>query len=93
MLHGDFSDDDVHLPHFTARASLQVRGLVQGATTRIAEKITELQSIAAVPSDPAARRHGGDRPECPVLDDLAGCHRRSAFPNRFAPPQYGKIRA
>ncbi|MDP6689989.1 MAG: Cu(I)-responsive transcriptional regulator [Alphaproteobacteria bacterium] len=54
------------------RASAQVRGLAQGAIARIEGKITELQSIAAVLSDLVARCHGDDRPECPILDDLAG---------------------
>jgi len=54
------------------RASAQVRGMAQGAISRIEEKIAELQSISTVLSDLVEHCQGDDRPNCPILDDLAG---------------------
>ena len=55
-----------------SRASAQVRGLAEKAIARMDEKIFELRSISMVLSDLMARCQGDDRPDCPILDDLAG---------------------
>jgi len=55
-----------------SRASAQVRGLAANAIGRIGDKIAELRSISTALSELVARCHGDDRPDCPILDDLAG---------------------
>lgn len=55
-----------------SRASAQVRGLAANAIGRIEVKIAELRSISTALSELVARCHGDDRPDCPILDDLAG---------------------
>jgi len=53
------------------RASAEVKRL---ATKHIAEldaKIEELRSMRAALADLAKHCHGDERPECPILDDLA----------------------
>jgi len=42
------------------------------ALARIARKIEELEAMRATLRDLVARCHGDDRPDCPILDDLAG---------------------
>ena len=55
-----------------SRASAQVRGLAANAIGRIEDKIAELRSISTALSELVARCHSDDRPDCPILDDLAG---------------------
>ncbi|MFP6708768.1 MAG: MerR family transcriptional regulator [Alphaproteobacteria bacterium] len=55
-----------------SRASAQVRGLAANAIGRIEDKIDELRSISTALSELVARCHSDDRPDCPILDDLAG---------------------
>ena len=55
-----------------SRASAQVRGLAANAIGRIEDKTAELRSISTALSELVARCHGDDRPDCPILDDLAG---------------------
>ena len=55
-----------------SRASAQVCGLAANAIGRIEDKIAELRSISTALSKLVARCHGDDRPDCPILDDLAG---------------------
>lgn len=54
------------------RASADVKGIAVARIGDIDEKIAQLQSLRATLSDLAERCHGDDRPECPILDDLAG---------------------
>jgi len=54
------------------RASADVRNLGKQAISRIETKIDELASMRAVLTDLVQRCHGDDRPDCPILDDLAG---------------------
>ena len=55
-----------------SRASAQVRGLAANAIGRIEDKIDELRSISTALSELVARCHSDDRPDCPILNDLAG---------------------
>lgn len=62
-----------------ARASAEVRALAAGHIGDIDAKIAELQSIRATLASLVERCHGDDRPDCPILDELAagrheGCH-------------------
>ena len=54
------------------RASAEVKGIVEARLTEIDQKITELESMRTTLRTLADRCHGDDRPDCPILDDLAG---------------------
>jgi len=53
------------------RASRDVKRLAQSHADELERKILEMQSMQRVLQDLARRCHGDDRPECPVLEDLA----------------------
>ncbi len=55
-----------------ARSSAQVKALAERHLRDIDRKIAELTSIRATLEQLTARCHGDDRPDCPILDDLAG---------------------
>ncbi|MEL6747692.1 MAG: Cu(I)-responsive transcriptional regulator [Pseudomonadota bacterium] len=54
------------------RASADVKALATEHLDRIAEKIDELQALKSTLETLVARCHGDDRPDCPILNDLAG---------------------
>ena len=54
------------------RASAEVKALALAHATALAEKIAEMEAMRRTLEDLAARCHGDDRPDCPILDDLAG---------------------
>ena len=54
------------------RASAQVKQLALEHVARIEAKMTELHSMRDAILHLAERCHGDDRPECPILDELAG---------------------
>ncbi|MGR3513452.1 MAG: Cu(I)-responsive transcriptional regulator [Paracoccaceae bacterium] len=54
------------------RASSDVKALAADHLARIAEKIAELQALQATLETLVTRCHGDDRPDCPILDGLAG---------------------
>jgi MerR family copper efflux transcriptional regulator len=70
--------DLLALWHDQKRASAEVRGLAQRHIAEIDRKLEELRAIRATLDDLVRRCHGDDRPDCPILDDLAG----SAEPRR-----------
>ena len=53
------------------RASAEVKALARAHAAELAAKVRELESMQRALEDLAARCHGNDRPECPILDDLA----------------------
>ncbi len=53
------------------RASAQVKAIAHERIAEIDEKIGELESMRATLAHLAARCHGDDKPDCPILDDLA----------------------
>lgn len=58
------------------RASAEVKKLARAHADALAAKIAEMQAMQRTLDDLARRCHGDDRPECPILDDLArplGC--------------------
>jgi MerR family copper efflux transcriptional regulator len=77
-----FSVNDVAgllgLWHDAHRASAQVKDLAKSHRARIERKIEELRSMRATLDHLIAQCHGDERPECPILDDLAGELRDSA---------------
>jgi len=54
------------------RASADVKAIALQHIARIDRKLAELQAMRSALDDLAARCHGDARPECPILDDLAG---------------------
>ncbi len=54
------------------RASADVKTLAAEHLERIAHKIGELQALKSTLETLITRCHGDDRPDCPILDDLAG---------------------
>lgn len=56
-------------PH---RASRDVKRLAQAQIDDLERRIAEMQSMQRTLRELARRCHGDTRPECPVLDDLAG---------------------
>ena len=53
------------------RASAEVRQLAQTHIREIEAKIAELQSLNGTLKRLVSACHGDDRPDCPILDDLA----------------------
>ena len=54
------------------RASADVKAVALRRVGDIDRKIAELQAMRGALVDLAERCHGDDRPECPIIDDLAG---------------------
>ena len=54
------------------RASAEVKALAISHMHEIDRKIAELRSMRETLRDLSERCHGDDRPECPILDRLAG---------------------
>lgn len=54
------------------RSSAQVKDLAQRHVADLERKIAEMQAMARTLKHLAHNCHGDDRPDCPILDDLAG---------------------
>ncbi|MEI4472454.1 Cu(I)-responsive transcriptional regulator [Frigidibacter sp. MR17.24] len=54
------------------RASADVKRLAEERLGEIDRKIAELEALKVTLSDLVHRCHGDDRPDCPILTDLAG---------------------
>lgn len=54
------------------RASADVKAVAAEHLQRVAQKISELQALQATLETLVTRCHGDTRPDCPILDDLAG---------------------
>jgi len=54
------------------RASADVRRVAQRHLADVGQKIDELRTIERTLVDLIERCHGDERPECPILEDLAG---------------------
>jgi Cu(I)-responsive transcriptional regulator len=55
-----------------SRASQDVRRIAAAHVEAIEEKLRELQSMRATLQRLIHACHGDDRPDCPILDDIAG---------------------
>lgn len=53
------------------RSSSDVKVLAERHLARINQKIVEMQALSATLRDLVERCHGDDRPECPIMTDLA----------------------
>src|SRR5688500_11612652 len=58
------------------RASAEVRRMAQDHVGEIVRKIEELKGMRHTLTHLIERCHGDSRPDCPILDDLAGPERR-----------------
>jgi Cu(I)-responsive transcriptional regulator len=54
------------------RSSAQVKDLATKHVVDLERKIAEMQSMVRTLKHLAHNCHGDDRPDCPILDDLAG---------------------
>jgi MerR family copper efflux transcriptional regulator len=54
------------------RTSAEVKALTESHIADIEQRIEELQSVRRTLLDLSQRCHGNTRPDCPILDDLAG---------------------
>ncbi|KGM57760.1 hypothetical protein N799_00885 [Lysobacter arseniciresistens ZS79] len=54
------------------RASSEVKRLAESHAEELGRKIAEMQAMQRTLQQLARRCHGDDRPDCPILDDLAG---------------------
>lgn len=55
-----------------SRASAEVKRLAQNRIAHVERKIEELQMLKRALLDLAERCQGDDRPDCPIIDELAG---------------------
>ena len=55
-----------------ARSSAEVKRLAQSHADELAGRIREMQAMQRTLQDLAKHCHGDHRPDCPILDDLAG---------------------
>lgn len=55
----------------TSRASADVKSVAMRHIEEVERRIAELESIRRTLLDLTHRCHGDDRPDCPILDDLA----------------------
>ena len=58
------------------RASSDVKAVANQKIDQIDQKIKELKSLKKTLSALAENCHGDDKPDCPIIDDLAGKNRR-----------------
>ena len=54
------------------RASSEVKKLAQAHAMALGEKVLEMQAMQRTLLDLSRRCRGNQRPDCPILDDLAG---------------------
>ncbi len=54
------------------RASADVKAIALAKIEEVDRKLSELQSLRATLANLAGNCHGDSRPDCPIMDDLAG---------------------
>jgi len=54
------------------RSSAEVKSLTERGIAEIGQRIVELAAVRRTLLDLSRRCRGDNRPECPILDDLAG---------------------
>ena len=74
-----FSMDEIgelaSLWHNRRRASANVRRIAQRHSDDLAQRIEAMQAMQRTLKHLIHCCHGDERPDCPILDDLAGLHR------------------
>lgn len=68
------------------RRSADVKAIATEQAAALRRKIADLEGMAATLDALAACCHGDDRPDCPILVDLADVE---ALPRPHAPPRFG----
>jgi Cu(I)-responsive transcriptional regulator len=58
------------------RSSSDVKTIARKHLARIDRKVSELQALSRTLRDLVARCHGDDRPDCPIMEDLARAETR-----------------
>lgn len=58
-----------------SRASAEVKAIAEAHVAELQAKISALEGMARTLGHLARCCHGDDRPDCPILEDLAGLHR------------------
>ncbi len=56
----------------TSRSSREVKAITGAHVADLERRIAEMQAMVAALKHLSAHCHGDDRPDCPILDDLAG---------------------
>lgn len=64
--------DLLALWHDRSRASAEVKAVAERHVEEIERKISDLEGMRSTLLDLVTRCHGDDRPDCPILDGLAG---------------------
>lgn len=67
-----------------SRASHDVRAIALSHMEEIEDKIAELQSMRTALQRLVGACHGDDRPDCPILDDIAGKGKKTGASNRLS---------
>ena len=62
----------VSLWHDRSRASADVKRIAQAHVAELEQRIRSLQDMRRTLQDLLQHCHGDDRPDCPILDELAG---------------------
>lgn len=57
------------------RSSAEVRSLAEAHVAEVERKISELESLRDTLIELVHQCHGDHRPDCPILEDLAGGHK------------------
>ena len=60
--------------HDSNRSSAEVKKLAESHIAALDDRIEEMMTVRRVLQDLSHRCHGDDRPECPIIDDLAAGH-------------------
>ncbi len=60
------------LYHNESRASADVKAIANQKIKQVDRKIKELNSLKQTLTQLAENCHGDDKPDCPIIDDLAG---------------------
>ncbi|HTH96935.1 MAG TPA: Cu(I)-responsive transcriptional regulator [Stellaceae bacterium] len=56
------------------RSSSEVKALAEAHIAELRAKIDEMSAMMRTLAHLAEHCHGDNRPDCPIIDDLAGCH-------------------
>jgi len=63
----------VSLWHNRSRASASVKRIAQRHVDELSQRIEAMQAMQRTLAALLDHCHGDERPDCPILDDLAGC--------------------
>ena len=67
-----YADADLHRLRFIRRPSAEVKKLAEAHARELEARIAEMQAMQRTLRELSRKCGGNARPECPILDDLAG---------------------